>query len=153
MTTLEAAPLLGMQQNAVQKAIREGRLRATKSPLNRYDIAPDAIEEYNSREERARSTAAQVAAKDAKRKAAPPPGKPSPLKRTPGQPIKAKQLAEILDQMGKLAAEAEALAEGMVPAQVEYAGRLLWDRMDDDHRALHIAFVDTQVKARRRAAG
>ena len=51
-----------------------------------------------------------------------------------------------------LARETEALCEGMLPAQVEYALRLCWDHLDDDHRALHIAFVDRQVRERGKAA-
>jgi hypothetical protein len=73
--------------------------------------------------------------------------------RKPNTARKAQQLAELLAQMAELAAQAETLAADMMPAQAEYAGRLLWDRMDDNHRALHIAFVDTQVKLRKRAAG
>jgi len=73
--------------------------------------------------------------------------------KAPGAPTKAQQLARIVEQMRDLAREAEQLCEGMLPAQVEYAMRLCWDHLDDDHRALHIAFVDTQVKARRKAAG
>ncbi len=78
--------------------------------------------------------------------------KPQTYQKAPGAPTKAQQLARLTEQMLDLARETEALCEGMLPAQVEYALRLCWDHLDDDHRALHIAFVDRQVRERGKAA-
>jgi hypothetical protein len=41
------------------------------------------------------------------------------------------------------------LAGDMLPAQIEYAFRLIWDRLDPERRAMLAAFVDKQrAKAR-----
>ncbi len=69
--------------------------------------------------------------------------KPQTIKR-PGEPTRAQQLARIVEQMRDLAREAEQLCEGMLPAQVEYAFRLIWDNLDAKHRGLLVAFVDVQ---------
>ena len=68
---------------------------------------------------------------------------PQTIKR-PGEPTRAQQLARIVEQMRDLAREAAQLCEGMLPAQVEYAFRLIWDNLDANHRSLMAAFVDVQ---------
>ena len=70
--------------------------------------------------------------------------KPQTYQKAPGAPTKAQQLARLTEQMLDLARETEALCEGMLPAQVEYAFRLIWDNLDANHRGLLVAFVDVQ---------
>jgi len=128
MTTTEAAAYLGIDQSTLQKAAQRGQIAFGKSPNRARNYSPEQVRAY--------AKAHGIALPGDPPKAAP--------KRKPGEPTKAQKLASLLAQMQAIAAEAETLVKGMVPAQTEYAFRLLWDNLDANHRGLLVAFVGVQ---------
>lgn len=141
MTTTEAAAYLGINPSTLYKATQHGKIAFGTSSNGGRNYSKAQLDRY------ARERGITIPGTTPK---AQPTRQP---KRQPGSPTKAQELASLLAQMQTLAAQAEALAADMLPAQAEYAFRLVWDACDADHRALLVAFVDTQVKARRKAAG
>lgn len=137
MNTAEAAAYLGRAESSIKSAADNKKLTYHLNSRGRRDFLAIDLDAYAAQ----RGWAAPKQ-----------PAEPGPT-RQPGQPTKARQLADLLIQMSDIAAEANNLVKTMVPAQAEYAFRLVWDACDADHRALLVAFVDTQVKARRKAAG
>lgn len=133
MTTAQAAQYLGIDQATLQKAAQRGQIAFGKSSNGARNYSPEQVRAY--------AKTHGIALPGDPPKAAP--------KRKPGEPTKAKQLAVIVRQMADLAASAETLAGDMLPAQIEYAFRLIWDRLDPERRAMLAAFVDKQRAKRK----